>query len=68
MAYKNKLPELTEQIKEESPDIINIQETKLTSKASKIHIHGYSTIGKDRKDKNGGGLITYIMKTYHSQN
>ena len=56
----NKFTELQQLTKEESPDIITIQETKLTSKTKRCHLQGYSTIRKDRIDKNGGGLITYI--------
>jgi len=59
---QNKFLELKQLVQENSPDIINIQESKLTASSRKFNIPGYTTIRKDREHKIGGGLITYIKE------
>ena len=59
---QNKIAELTQLTHESSPDIITIQESKLSTASNKINIPGYITIRKDRQNKVGGGLITYIRE------
>ena len=53
---RNKIEELKTLVHSTQPDIITIQETKLTQKA-KIST---TTIHSDRENKQGGGLITLI--------
>jgi hypothetical protein len=59
---QNKLSELRQIIHESTPDVITVQETKLTNTSYKYNIPGYTTIRKDRKNKSGGGLIIYIKE------
>jgi endonuclease/exonuclease/phosphatase family metal-dependent hydrolase len=57
---QNKIEELRNITQKFSPDIIAVQETKLTPNSNKFNIPGYTTIRRDRDDKSGGGLTTYI--------
>ena len=57
---RNKIEELKLFIKEESADIITIQESKLTKSIKTPNIQQYTAIRKDRQDNKGGGLIIYL--------
>ena len=55
---RNTIEELKNLVYNTQPDIITIQETKLTQKAKTPKIPHYTTIRTDREHKKGGGLIT----------
>ena len=57
---KNKLDDLTLLIHDTHPDIITIQETKLTPIANSPKIYNFTTVRTDRLHKAGGGLLTLI--------
>ena len=55
-----KLDELTQLTADQHIDIITIQETKLRPTSKTPKIPGYTPIRQDRRDKDGGGLLTYV--------
>ena len=55
-----KIEELKQLIEDQSIDIILIQETKLKSTSKTPKIQGFTPIRQDRRNKDGGGLITYV--------
>jgi hypothetical protein len=57
---RNKISELNLLISETKPDIINIQESKLTAECKTPFVNGYTPARKDRVVNKGGGLLTYI--------
>ena len=57
---RNNIEELKKLVHSTQPDIITIQETKLTPKAKTPKIPHYTTIRTDRAHKQGGGLISLI--------
>ena len=56
---KNKLESLKNNLKQFSPSLITLQETKLKVKGQ-IKLPGYQIFEQIRKDKSGGGLLTAI--------
>ena len=59
----NKKHQICKLIYEKDPDVILIQETKLTSTSEKVEFEGYETIEHKRQTK-GGGLLTATKKCY----
>ena len=57
---QNKFSELKQIVADTSPDVITIQESKLNIDSHTLNMPGYITIRKDRSNKIGGGLITYV--------
>ena len=57
---RNTVQELKHLIHTTQPDIITIQESKLTSASRTSQIPHFTAIRTSRKHKQGGGLITYI--------
>ena len=55
----NKIIELQQLIKKHMPEVICIQETKLSAKQAPPSIEGYSSEVESR-DRDGGGVLTYI--------
>ena len=55
-----KIDELIQLTIDQSIDIITIQETKLKPTSKTPKIPGFTPIRQDRKDKDGGGLLTYV--------
>ena len=55
--------ELQEKCKELDLDIIVIQESRLHKDQKDPVIPGYTLFRSDRKNKQGGGLLSYIRKS-----
>ena len=56
----NKTQEINQFIQTNHPDIVTLQETKLTKSNKTPNFPGYATIRTDRQNKAGGGLITLV--------
>jgi hypothetical protein len=57
---RNKISELNLLLSEIAPDVITIQESKLTSECKTPLLNGYTPTRKDRAFNKGGGLLIYI--------
>ena len=56
----NKTQEINQYLQLHHPDIITLQETKLSKPNKTPNFPGYTTIRTDRTDKAGGGLLTLV--------
>ena len=59
----NKMEELRTLVKDLNIDVITIQESHLKPTAKVPSIPGYSPIAAPRKNKDGGGLLSYVAKS-----
>ena len=58
----NKLTELGEFLKRHNVKVVVIQESKLSSNSKTPSIQNFTTVRKDRRQGQGGGLLTLIHK------
>ena len=59
----NKLTELGEFLKRHNVKVVVIQESKLSSNSKTPSIQNFTTVRKDRRQGQGGGLLTLIHKS-----
>ena len=59
----NKLTELDEFLKRHNVKVVVIQESKLSSNSKTQSIQNFTTVRKDRRQGQGGGLLTLIHKS-----
>ena len=59
----NKLTELGEFLKRHNVKVVVIQESKLSSNSKTQSIQNFTTVGKDHRQGQGGGLLTLIHKS-----
>ena len=59
----NKLTELGEFLKRHNVKVVVIQESKLSSNSKAPSIQNFTTVRKDRRQVQGGGLLTLIHKS-----